>query len=353
MMQSERRRKRTGAGRRVRRAAVIMLAVLLLLWTGGFVLTHTGQDVAVAVHNVHPELELKRTENLYDRIGSSGGFPWYEAYKGNQYVGDVFLFTFRNTAFQRPFLLPLMVPREITWAVYVDSTQTVQSVWSVSPRYPLGLDPRYSLLLDSLKGIACRDLISTRMQTSLTGDGGLTASMRLALSNLAVSVVASRTSSVDLDRLIREERTAGLVNHERFPLFNAVTTAGRRIDTAALKGHNTLFMTAEPACGSCVDAVVQSIKKVRALRGDAWNIVLVVFADIDGAGSQALMAQAGSSVDVVLDPDRVLGSQISMPDSPYMALLDNTVTVLYKGGGDDLPKLFAAIDTVQAGGTLP
>jgi hypothetical protein len=93
--------------------------------------------------------------------------------------------------------------------------------------------------------------------------------------------------------------------------------------------------------------------KIRALSGDPWNIVLVLFSGADGEGSQALMAEAGSSVNVILDPDRKLGNQVFMPDSPYMAVLDKSATVLYKGGGDKLPDLFAAVDIVQSGGTLP
>ena len=351
----EERKKAVTAYRSSRCLVVVVCALSLLLaaWCGAIVLTHLTQNVVTAVHDMDPSLELRKTEDLVDRVGSGKGYPWYTVYKDGQFKGDVYLFTFDNAASRRLYLVPLFVARQITWAVYFDDAQTVQHVWSLSPRFPTGLDAWYSQFLDSLKGVACRDLVSTR-EPILSAEGGeLTIPARLAIGNLAVSVYASRNSTADLNQLIVEDRTAGLVKHESFPLFSATTTAGQRIDTTTLKGHNTLFMTAQPSCGSCFDAVVLSVEKTKALSGDPWNIVLVLFAEADGEGSQALMAQVGSSVDFILDPDRKLGNQVFMPDSPYMTVLDKTATVLYKGSGDKLPDLFTAIDIVQSGGTLP
>lgn len=356
MTRHEEEQKGAVTAYRSRRRLVVVvctLGLLLAAWCGAIVLTHLTQNVVTAVHEMDPSLELRKTADLVDRVGSGKGYPWYTVYKDGQFKGDVYLFTFDNAASRRLYLLPLFVPRQITWAVYFDDAQTVLHVWSLSPRFPTGLDARYSQFLDSLKGVACRDLVSTR-EPILSAEGGeLTVPARLAIGNLAISVYASRNSSADLNELIKEDRAAGLAKHESFPLFSATTTAGRRIDTTTLKGHNTLFMTAQPSCGSCFDAVVLSVQKTRALSGDPWNIVLVLFADADGEGSQALMAQVGSSVDFILDPDRKLGNQIFMPDSPYMTVLDKTATVLYKGGGDDLPDLFKAMDIVQSGGTPP
>lgn len=333
--------------------AACALGLLLAVWCGAIVLTHLTQNVVTAVHQIDPSLELRKTEDLVDRLGSGKGYPWYTVYKDGQFKGDIYLFTFDNAASRRLYLVPLFVARQITWAVYFDDAQTVQHVWSLSPRFPTGLDARYPQFLDSLKGVACRDLVTTREPTLSAHGGELTVPASLAIGNLAISVYASRNSTADLNQLITVDRTAGLAKDKIFPSFTATTTAGQRIDTTTLKGHNTLFITAQPSCGSCVDAVVESVQKIRALSGDPWNIVLVLFSGTDGAGSQALMTQVGSSVKVILDPDRKLGNQVFMPDSPYMAVLDKSATVLYKGGGDKLPDLFAAIDIVQAGGTLP
>jgi hypothetical protein len=351
----EERKKAMTAYRRSHRLVAVACALGLLLaaWCGAIVLTHLTQNVVTAVHEMDPSLELRKTDNLVDRVGSGKGYPWYTVYKDGQFKGDIYLFTFDNIASRRLYFVPLFVARQITWAVYFDDVQTVQHVWSLSPRFPTGLDARYSQFLDSLKGVACHDLISTREPVLSAEYGELTVPERLAIGNLAISVYASRNSTADLNQLIAEDRAVGLVKHESFPLFSATTTAGRRIDTTTLKGHNTLFMTAQPSCGFCFDAVVQSVKKTRALSGDPWNIVLVLFAEADGEGSPALLASVGSSVDVILDPDRKLGNQVFMPDSPYMTVLDKTATVLYKGSGDKLPDLFTAIDIVQSGGTLP
>ena len=329
------------------------VGLVLAVWCGATVLTHVGQNVVTAVHEMDPSLELRKTDNLVDRVGSGKGYPWYAIYKDGQLEGDVYVFTFDNAASRRFYLAPLFVPRQITWAVYFDESQTVQHAWSLSPRFPTGLDARYSQLLDSVKGVACRDLISASGAILPAGDGELAAPARLAIGNLAISVYASRNSSADLNQLIAEERTAGLVKSARFPSFAAVTTAGRRIDTASLEGHNTLFMTAQPSCGSCFDEVVQLVEKTRSLSGDSWNIVLVLFAPADGEGSQALVAAVGPSVDIILDPDRKLGGQVFMPDSPFMTVLDKTATVVYKGGGDKISDLLTAIDVVQSGSTLP
>jgi hypothetical protein len=356
MTRHEKERKETVTVYRSSRRRVVVvcaLGVLLASWCGAIVLTHLTQNVVTAVHQMDPGLELRKTDDLVDRVGSGKGYPWYTIYKGDQFKGDVYLFTFDNAASRRLYLLALFVPRQITWAVYFDDAQTVQRVWSLSPRFPTGLDARYSKLLDSLKGVACRDLVSAREPILPAEGGDLTVSARLAIGNLAISVYASRNSTADLNQLIMEDRSAGLAKHESFPLFSATTTAGQRIDTTTLRGHNTLFMTAQPSCGFCFDAVVQSVERARALNGDPWNIVLVLFAEADGEGSQALMAAAGSSVGVILDPDRKLGNQVFMPDSPCMTVLDKTATVLYKGSGDKLPDLFTAIDIVQSGGTLP
>lgn len=351
----EERKKAVTAYRSSRRLVVVActLGLLLAAWCGAIVLTHLTQNVVTAVHEMDPSLELRKTEDLVDRLSSGKGYPWYTIYKDGQFKGDIYLFTFDNAASRRLYLVPLLVARQITWAVYFDDAQTVQHVWSLSPRFPTGLDARYSQFLDSLKGVACRDLVTTREPTLSAEGGDLTVPAGLAIGNLAVSVYASRNSTADLNQLITVDRTAGLVKHVSFPIFSATTTVGQRIDTTTLKGHNTLFMTAQPSCGSCVDAIVESVQKIRTLSGDPWNIVLVVFAGADGAGSQALMTQVGSSVDVILDPDRKLGNQVFMPDSPYMAVLDKTATVLYKGSGYELPDLFTAIDIVQSGGMLP
>lgn len=356
MTRHEKEREQVTTVYRSSRCLVVVactLGLLLAAWCGAIVLTHLTQNVVTAMHEMDPSLELRKTADLVDRVGSGKGYPWYTVYKDGQFEGDVYLFTFDNAASRRLYLVPLFVPRQITWAVYFDDAQTVQHVWSLSPRFPTGLDARYSKLLDSLKGVACRDLVTTR-EPILSAEGGeLTLPAGVAIGNLAISVYASRNSTADLNQLIAEDRTARLATHESFPLFSATTTTGRRIDTTILKGHNTLFITAQPSCGSCFDAVVESVDKTRALSGDPWNIVLVVFAGADGSGSQALMARVGSSVDVILDPNRNLGNEVFMPDSPYMAVLDRSATVLYKGGGDKLPDLFTAIDIVQAGGTLP
>jgi len=351
----EERKEAVTAYRSSRRLVVTIcaLGLLLAVWCGAIVLTHLTQNVVTAVRQMDPGLELRKSDDLVDRLGSGKGYPWYTVYKDGQFKGDVYQFTFNNAASRRFYLVPLFVARQITWAVYFDDAQTVQHVWSLSPRFPTGLDARYSQFLDSLKGVACRDLVTTREPTLSAEGGELTVPAQLAIGNLAISVYASRNSTADLNQLITVDRTAGLAKDKIFPSFTATTTAGQRIDTTTLKGHKTLFITAQPSCGSCFDAVVLSVQKIRALSGDPWNIVLVLFAEADGEGSQALMTQIGSSVNVILDPDRKLGNQVFMPDSPYMAVLDKSATVLYKGGGDKLPDLFAAIDIVQAGGTLP
>lgn len=330
-----------------------VLGVLLAAWCAGMVLTHVKQNVAAAVHNMDPSLELRKSEDLADRVGSGKGYPWYTVYKDNQFKGDVYLFTFDNAAAGRFYLAPLFVPRHITWAVYFDDAQTVQRVWSLSPRFPTGLDAGYAKLLSSLEGVVCRDLVSMRKPILPTEGGELDVPVRLAIGNLATAVYASRNSTAELNQIIMEDRMAGLVTHEAFPVFSATTTAGRHIDTALLKGHNTVFITAQPSCGSCFDAVVQTVKKTEALSGDPWNIVLVLFTDASSERSQALIAAVGPSVQCVLDPDRKLGNQVFMPDSPYMTVLDKTATVLYKGSGYSLDDLYAAIDIVQSGKALP
>jgi hypothetical protein len=338
MTRHERERNVEATAHRSSRRTVALLCalgLLLALWCGAIVLTHVGQDVVSVVRTMDPSLELRKTEDLVDRGGSGKGYTWYTAYKDGQFNGDVYLFTFDNTAARRLDLLPLFVPRQITWAVYFDDAQTVQCAWSLSPRFPTGLDAGYAQLLESLKG------------------GELGVSARIAIGNLATAVYASRNSTADLNQLIMEDRMAGLVEHESFPMFSATTMAGQRIDTTTLKGRNTLFITAQPSCGSCFDAVVQSVEKAKALGGDPWNIVLVLFTEAENERSQALIARVGPSVDFILDPDRKLGTQVFIPDSPYMAVLDKTATVMYKGSGYELPDLFAAIDIVQSGGTLP
>ncbi|HWQ21840.1 MAG TPA: hypothetical protein VN478_03845 [Clostridia bacterium] len=336
---------------RIRTALVIcLLGLLLTVWCCAIALTHLNQSVTAAVHGMDPGLELRKTDDLMNRVGSGDGFPWYTVYRGGKFEGDIYLFTFENAASRRSYLAPLFVSRQITWAVFFDDVQTVQRVWSLSPRFPTGLDARYSRLLDSLKGVACRDLIRGG-GLILPADGDeLAVPARIAMGDLAISVYASRNSTADLNQLIAEDRTAGLVEHRGFPLFSATTTAGRRIDTASLVGRNTLVLTAQPSCGSCVDEVVESIAKVKAVSSEPWNIVLIMFAGSDGEGAQALMAGVGSSVDIIMDPERKLGNQVFMPDSPYMAVLDRNATVVYKGGGDKIASLLAAIDAVQSGG---
>ena len=323
---------------------VAVLVVMIGLWIAGVVAVHGRGDPTAAVRKLDATITVQRDEDLPDRLGQLGAFPRWKVMRDGTFAGYVYTFPLASPA-RSALDRVLLAPRETTFAIYIDNLYAVQSMVQISPRWPQTTDA----FTKQYVGANLYQLIGSDDANVFAAGGDLAASGRQVIRTLAGSIYVADVGEDAFNRLVAESNSPGLRLEKPFPVFNATSTAGHALTTAALKGKYTAIVFSQPTCGSCYQAAMELLTTLK-LRTSGWNVISVAFGDAEIDPVKRYVKEAEEQgAQVIIDPDRAIGKQMRQTEAQYAVLLDKDTNVLFSGGALEQNGVYTVLEDILKG----
>lgn len=341
---SKRRRRLT-----TRVAALVVLA-LAVAWSIGFAVMHVKTTVEKEVASFDATLVANRTEDLPNAVRV--GAPPYPAYtvvhSGSTIIDHVYVVTVQADR-PAPWYERLFLPsRTLSLAVYMNQFDSIQKVWALSPSVGELPARAFRAFLDRWPGRTYYELIDPANAYQYPEGGAYAVPVRNAMRELAGSVYRSRYGEAAYERLLIGVGSAGLQVGESLPAFEAQAIDGTAVSQASLAGTKSVVTSVTPYCGSCYDATVALMKNAYKTGNGKWRLVVIASTTKDDERLKALIKDLPVGTLVIADADQTLSHKLYMYASPYVAMLDASGRVQYRGSGYKLDDAARAASELAA-----
>ncbi|MHB8107443.1 MAG: TlpA family protein disulfide reductase [Candidatus Cryosericum sp.] len=323
---------------------VIALVVVIALWVAGVVAVRGHGNPASLVSSLGTGITVEKAEDLPDRLGQLGAFPRWKVVRDGSFAGYIYTFPVNNST-TSVLGRVLLVPRETTFAVYIDNLYAVQSMSQITPRWP----QTTGAFTKQYVGANLYQLIGTDDTDAFAAGGDLAGPGRQIMRTLAGSIYVADVGEDAFNRLVAQSNSPGLRLEKPFPAFNATSTAGAELNTIGLRGKYTAIVFTQPTCGSCYQAAMELLTTLKT-RTSGWNVIAVVFGDAEIDPVKRFITEAGAQgAQVIIDPDQVVGKQMRQTEAPYAVLLDKDTNVLFSGGALAQNGVYTVLEDILKG----
>lgn len=299
--------------------AVLVLLMLLAAWGFMHLRVHRSETVDGFLKGIDPTLVVSHPQELTDRAGGGQPFEGFAVQQNGEDAGVAYTITVPN-ATAGTFLSRLAGSApSVTLAVYIDGSNFIRHVQCIAPLHPAPSNAELNAYLAKWKDVPANNAMWDNPVLDFGQGGGFGPGIRARLRDLSGSVFAGRYG---MDRYMSElilKGARGLKVGEPLPEFTATSLDGSTVSTAQALGHKLIIMGSQPTCGACFDATVLTMSEAR---GTDVEKAVIVFGNQQDDRTKALIGALDKGVQVIIDPDKTVGRQLYVVNSPWVVLVD-------------------------------